>query len=243
MIDAHIHLDQYAEKEQWHILHSDVEAFIAVSMDLASAKRNLQLATYYPCVKPAFGYHPEQAVLQDETSLFQFIYENASKMVAIGEVGLPYYSQIDRESHKRLLGKFMLLAKELGKPIILHAVYEDAIEVCDMLEEYEIRRAHFHWFKGDRKTTERMKNMGYYISVTPDVCYEKEIQRLVEHYPLSQMMIETDGPWRFDGPFQQQVTTPHMMNESIATIAQIKQLSIQKTAAILLANTKHFYRL
>jgi TatD DNase family protein len=42
-----------------------------------------------------------------------------------------------------------------------------------------------------------MKENGYFISVTPDVVYDEEIQLLVQRYPLEQMMIETDGPWPF----------------------------------------------
>ena len=68
---------------------------------------------------------------------------------------------------------------------------------------------------------------GYFISVTPDVCYEKEIQRLVHLYPLEQMMVETDGPWPFEGPFQSQITHPSMIHQSIKVIADIKKLPLK----------------
>ena len=31
-------------------------------------------------------------------------------------------------------------------------IYEDAPLVCDILEKFNIKKAHFHWFKGDEKT-------------------------------------------------------------------------------------------
>ena len=83
------------------------------------------------------------------------------------------------------------------------------------LKSIPLKKAHFHWFKGDQKTITRMIENGYFISVTPDVCYEKEIRDLVSIYPLEKMMVETDGPWPFEGPFQGQITHPSMIHQSI----------------------------
>ena len=133
------------------------------------------------------------------------------------------------------------LSVELDKPIVLHAVYEDAEIVCDLLEQYGVKNAHFHWFKGDERIVRRMMNNGYFISITPDVLYEEEIQQLVLQYPLEQIMIETDGPWPFEGPFSGQMTHPRMMRESIKKIAEIKQISINEVEDTLYENTKKFY--
>jgi len=65
----------------------------------------------------------------------------------------------------------------------------------------------------------------------------------VLRYPLEQMMVETDGPWPFEGPFSGQWTHPQMMTESIKKIAEIKQVSFEQTTKILDENTKKFYRL
>ena len=106
-----------------------------------------------------------------------------------------------------------------------------------------MKNAHFHWFKGDERIVRRMMTNGYFISITPDVLYEEEIQQLVLQYPLAQLMIETDGPWPFEGPFLGQTTHPRMMRESIKKIAEIKQISINEVEDTLYENTKKFYRL
>jgi TatD DNase family protein len=104
-------------------------------------------------------------------------------------------------------------------------------------------KAHFHWFKGDKKTITRMIDHGYYISITPDVLYEEEIQQLVDTYPLEQMMIETDGPWPFKGPFHGKLTHPNMMMESIYMIAKIKNLPRAHVSESILQNSKAFYKI
>ena len=254
MIDAHIHLDHYKDDDINELVSDSflIEALVTVSYDLESCKRNLQLSTKYEKVKPAFGFHPEQTLPTEEelSKLLGWIDEHHDEMIAIGEVGLPYYLRMDQKIAKgkhgqyiELLEVFIQLAKKWGKPIVLHAVYSDAPTVCDLLEKHSIEKAHFHWFKGDERTVERLTGNGYSISVTPDVVYKEKIQHLVKRYPLEQIMIETDGPWSFEGPFQGQMTHPNMMRESIKMIAKLKNLTNEQVAERLIQNTKSFYSL
>ncbi|RDW19370.1 TatD family hydrolase [Oceanobacillus chungangensis] len=254
LIDAHIHLDKYARSEQRRIMSemecAGIESLITVSYDLVSAKENLKLHREHNNIKAAFGFHPEQQVLNDEAmqELIAFIELHNQEMIAIGEVGLPYYTRkenpfLNIEPYMEILEQFIILAKRYKKPIVLHAIYEDAGVVCNLLEKHAIKYAHFHWFKGDILTIERMIRNGYFISITPDVLYEQEIQHLVNQYPLSQMMVETDGPWTFTGPFEGKMTHPQMIHQSIEAIASIKALEIADVYRQLLRNTKQFYQI
>ncbi len=248
LIDAHIHLDQYQENEIPALLEK-AEHVIAVSMNLASCEKTWMLSKTYKNVKAAFGFHPEQALpsKMEMDALFDWIRQHAHEMIAIGEVGLPYYlkqeKNIDYRPYTALLESFILLAKEIDKPIVLHAVYEDAALACDLLERHQVTKVHFHWFKGDEIVVERMIQNGYFISVTPDCTYEEEIQQLITKYPIELIMVETDGPWPFEGPFDNKRTSPWMMNHSVEVIASIKGLSTQEAAKIITQNTKSFYNL
>lgn len=254
LIDSHIHLDKYKGDDFTQILESSciIDSLISVSVDLESCKRNLELARIYPKVEAAFGYHPEQKLPADEekNELFSWMGRYKDEMIAIGEVGLPQYLTREQkitisqyQQYVELLKAFVEKASQWVKPIILHAVYEDAPVACDLLEKFSIQRAHFHWFKGDKKTVDRMKENGYYISITPEVVYKDKIQQLVQTYPLELMMIETDGPWPFEGPFLGKFTHPIMMLESIQKIAKIKKLSSEEVADRLYQNTLSFYKL
>lgn len=254
MIDAHIHLDHYKDNEI-DLLMADsacIEWLLSVSFDLESCKRNLQLAKTYNKVKTAFGYHPEQSLPAKEylNELVDWMEKHRNEMAAIGEVGLPYYlrkkQKMSSEQYSHyiaLLELFVKLAKNWGKPIVLHAVYDDAPIVCELLENFRIPKAHFHWFKGDQKTIARMIENGYYISITPDVLYEQEIQKLVYTYPIEQMMVETDGPWPFKGPFLHKMTHPNMMKDTIDMIAKIKNIPKENVFDRVFQNTKDFYEI
>ena len=193
IVDAHIDLDQYKNREIERMVKAtdEIDGLLTVSTNLQSCKRNLHLSKTYEKVKPAFGYHPEQNLPTDDemNSLTEWMFKHREDMIAIGEVGLPYYlrqsgeiSQYQYSHYIELLEVFIQLAKRWQKPIILHAVYDDASLVCDLLEKYSVSNAHFHWFKGDDLTIARMVENGYFISVTPEIVYKEKIQKLVNSY-------------------------------------------------------------
>ncbi|WP_203246382.1 TatD family hydrolase [Sporosarcina beigongshangi] len=254
IIDSHIHLDQYDIAGQRAIIDdlehpsSTLNGLINVSMDLASSINNLKLAEAHCGIHPAFGYHPEQGPPSDADlqELFSFMDIHKERMVAIGEVGLPYYLKeknpdLQLEPYEEALEAFIRQANIWNKPIVLHAVYEDADIVCDLLERHSVTQAHFHWFKGAPSTIERMMRNGYYVSVTPDCVYEPEIQRLIEQYPIERLLVETDGPWPFTGPFEHTMTHPTMMHHSIAKIASLKKMEHHDVYRQVYDNTKRLY--
>ncbi|MFJ7753421.1 TatD family hydrolase [Peribacillus muralis] len=254
IIDSHIHFDQYDERKQSQILadmeKTQVEALVTVSMDLESSIKNAELSRKNSRIKPAFGFHPEQPLPSEQelNELLIWMRANRHNMIAVGEIGLPFYLRqenpaIDLAEYIKILDRLLAFAKEIEKPVILHAVHDDAPIVCDLLEKYGITKAHFHWFKGDGETIAKMIRNEYRISITPDVCYERDIKDLVAVYPLELMMVETDGPWEFEGDFKGKATHPAMIQESVRRIATIKGLPIDHVYETLYQNTKDFYEI
>lgn len=260
-IDAHLHLDLYEQAEQESLLEKasgeDIAAIVAVSMHLESSRKVREWAQRRPeRIMPAYGFHPEQPLPAAERldELFGWMQERdaAGERFAIGEVGLPYYARteaeeagmaFDESGYLALLDRFVRLAAETGRPIVLHAVYEDADKALDVLEKHRVSRAHFHWFKGAPATVDRMIALGCMVSVTPDVLYEPEIRTLVRSYPLELLMTETDGPWPFEGPFAGQRTNPGMVRDVAEAIAAIKDVPSDEAAETLYRNAVRFYGL
>ena len=254
VIDAHIHMDMYEIDQRSKILNeleqNDVTALVSVSNNLESSVRQLNLAKTDDRIKPAIGYHPEQVLPteQEALSILRLIDDHAESLTAIGEVGLLYYLRrerpgLDLAPYVHLLECFIRKAGQLDLPIALHAVYEDAEIVCELLEKYSVSRAHFHWFKGEDRVLHRIISNGYMISVTPEVVYRPKIQQLVESVPLSQLMVETDGPWPFEEMFKGKLTHPSMVHESMKSIAVIKGIDLEEVYEEIYTRTQEFYRL
>jgi TatD DNase family protein len=256
--DSHIHLDHYDPEVRDVILEtafrSGVEGVVSVSMDMASCQENLRLAQAHPDrVIPAYGCHPEQAPLSeaDLNSLCRWIAGRPRhEPFAIGEVGLPYFLRKEAEAsgvvfecapYLSQLERFVRLAADLERPLALHAVHEDADTVMDLLEKHGIRRAHFHWFKGSPKTVQRLIANGYAISVTPEVRYDEETRHLAKTYPLDLLMVETDGPWPFEGPYDGIRTQPSMVMDAVQEIASLRSLDAAVVRNSLATATRSFY--
>lgn len=256
--DTHIHLEQYGARADSLLRESreaGVEALVAVSMNLESCRRTAALAAAHPdLVRPAYGFHPEQP-LPDAAALdalFQWIGREREKggAFAVGEVGLPYYTKrealqaglaFDEQPYVALLERFMACAARWDAPVVLHAVYEDAHKALDMLERHRVRRAHFHWFKGDAEAVRRIVRGGYYVSFTPDCLYDEETKPLIGQFPLELMLTETDGPWPFEGPFSGRDTHPSMVRCVVGQIAETHGLTAAEAAEALARNAATLY--
>ncbi|HET7581058.1 MAG TPA: TatD family hydrolase [Bacillales bacterium] len=253
MLDAHLHLDQYSPEEidrfieQWR--NAGVEGVVAVSKDLESSYRTLELKQQYPdFIYAAVGHHPEYPPPDesDSNELLALIECEREQISAIGEVGLPHYSlekwgEESLEKHRALLSSFMHTAKELDLPLALHAVHDKVQPVLDMLLAEKIERAHFHWLKADADTLQRVFDSGYFLSVTPEVCYRERDKELARLAPFEQLLVETDGPWPFSGPFEGIPTTPMFLKDVIHKIAELKNCPESKVAEQMVKNTKKIY--
>lgn len=247
MFDSHIHLNQYSDKEIEEIV-SQVDGIIAVATDLTSSKKLLELQAHYSSVHIAAGFHPEQPLPgEDELNEFrQWIKEHHHELIGIGEVGLPHY--LNREGKVKdimayilVLDQFIELAAELKLPIILHAVYDDALIVLNLLKKHDIKKAHFHWFKASDDIIRQIVDAGFMVSVTPDVVWNKKTRRVIELIPIHQLMIETDGPWPHVGFTSTEIG--RSLSAIIDVIADIKGTEKEIVIQQINSNTITFYSL
>jgi TatD DNase family protein len=249
MIDAHIHLDKYPRDlldkliEEWRV--GGIKGVVAVSTNLASAYQTLEIKESYPdFIYAALGYHPEQALpqAQELNELRTLIKTESKNIVAIGEVGLPHYelqslNDPPIEGYLDLLQSFCELGVEQNLPLVLHAVHNKAELAFDLLSSHKVAKAHFHWLKAPASVVEKIIEAGYYISVTPEVCYRERDQKLVERVPLQQLLIETDGPWSYAGSFSTRKTTPLFLHEVAAKVGEIKKVPPKDVKEVCRSNS------
>lgn len=253
VIDSHIHIDTYCRSDREKIINSleknNIHGLISVSTNLTSLKKLIKFSNQHSSIKPCAGYHPEQELPSEKEieELIDYIRTNHKFVYGIGEVGLPYYireneTDFNKEPYIKHLEQFIVLAKELQKPLNIHAIYEDAKLVCELLEKHDYHEAHFHWAKTDIETLLLMKERGYLISITPDVLYKKRTRDLIKYYPQELLMVETDGPWKYEF-FDNVMTHPKMVYDIIEEIALIKGASKASLERQILRNTKSFYKI
>ncbi|KUP09283.1 hypothetical protein Q73_03115 [Bacillus coahuilensis m2-6] len=253
IIDAHIHLDLYKESDQQKLLDKasvfGIDYFIAVSMNESSCYQVKELSKNNR-VLPAYGFHPEQTIpsYTDQERLLSFLKQEGNSMIAIGEIGLPHYSKLENptlpyEPYIELAEEQIKIAKKFDLPVIIHGVYEDSDTMCELLERHSITHAHFHWYKGEIKQVERLIRNGFYVSFTPNLVYEEEIQEIAKVFPREQVMLETDGPWPFEGPFKGKMTHSNMIHESIQHLGFIWKEPTDYVYEHIYTNTMKFFKI
>ena len=253
MIDAHIHLDHYPKQDipllidVWR--ETGIEGVVAVSTNLSSCYETLDLACRFPdFVYPCLGWHPEQPLPNDHEldELIQLIRMENHRIAGIGEIGLPHYSleklgYPSLEPYLELVTMFLREANDHRLPVALHAVHDKAAIVIDLLQREQVTKAHFHWLKADSATLQAIIQSGYMVSVTPEVCYRKRDEILAAQVPLGQLLLETDGPWPFAGPFQGKQTTPVFLQDSAIKIAELKEIPLSAAKKYVTRNARMFY--
>jgi TatD DNase family protein len=257
LIDTHCHLFSSEYADLPGVLQRargrGVVAAVAPGVSPASNLRLLTLARAHPgAIWPCFGFHPEHLFLTEED--FQMVCaqvrEHRAALVGLGEVGLPHYFLADAqdakataETGRRRLRDLLGLAVDLDLPVSLHAPHEAAAEAFVLLREAGVARAVFHWHKAPEETTRRILEAGYFVSVTPEVCYRQRDRRLVKEVPLEQLLLESDGPWPYEGEFTGMSTEPWMVGLVANAVARIKGISLGEVAEQTTQNAARLFGL
>jgi TatD DNase family protein len=257
IIDSHCHLHDSVYRDFHDIIGRavahNVWGVVGVGSDPETNLKTLDLANRYSkVVWPCLGLHPERIQLNDEacSRVEQQLIEHHSRIVAVGEVGLPWYcleGVADVAAIKRnaltQLDRLSRLAKRFDLPLVLHAPHGAAVEALGVLRRAGVDRAVFHWHKAPLEVTREILGAGYFISVTPEVTYRERDQELVRHVPIQSLLVESDGPWPFQGEFSGQVTEPWMASRVVEVIAKLKGLPLEETTIQISANTCDFFDL
>jgi TatD DNase family protein len=107
-------------------------------------------------------------------------------------------------------------------PVVLHTPHAASAIALDIVQRYAPPGALFHWHKGSPETTAALCRAGYFLSVTPEVCYRERDRQLVQAVPLENLLLESDGPWAYGGEFAGQCTTSALVARVAAEVAQLK---------------------
>lgn len=250
IIDSHCHLHDpaFADVRGTVIRATEhnVWGAVAVGCDLATNERTLQAAAENgKAVWPALGFHPEWTLTRvDLEAVEAQIHANHARLVAIGEVGLPWYGLgaaadadgVRREARERL-ERLTDLACRYDLPVILHAPHGAAADALAILKRRGVERAVFHWHKASVEVTREIVDAGYLVSVTPDLVYRDRDREMVERVPIESLLVESDAPWQYQGEFENVTSGPWLVARVAEEVAKIKRLPVDEAMYQLTVNT------
>ena len=228
LVDSHCHLfllDRDPVEVVAESRTAGVRALVCVGIDPASSRRSLELAERFRGVFATAGMHPHTARDLDPGAgaAIEEMLGNPL-VVAVGETGLDFHRNLSpREDQERAFRAHIALAREVGKPLVVHC--RDAWpEVLRLLEEGSAERVVLHCFSRDRGVARECAARGYYLSFAGNLTYPRNghLREAAAAVPLDRILVETDSPFLPPQPLRGRENSPARVGLVVAAVAQAR---------------------
>lgn len=247
-IDIHAHLN-FADydHDRAEVIKRTLEAGIGViniGTDAKTSKEVVKLAEENEEMWATVAMHPHSAAEDFDDSYFKTLAQH-SKVVAIGECGLDYFqveSEEIKERQKELFKQHIKLAKEVGKPLMLH-IRDSYDDVLMILKQEGAGRAHAHFFVGSQEVAQKFLDRGDTLSFTGVITFTDAYDEVIKNVPLDKLMAETDAPYVAPVPYRGKRNEPLYVKEVYKKIAELRGLSEEEVRAALLINARRVFDL
>ncbi len=249
LIDTHSHIDKEEDIEGLLIECEKnlVTEIIAISTDLESSEKNINLSSKYQNIFCAVGYHPGNIKKNDLDKLD--IIENFGandSCKAIGEIGIDYfYEGYDKDLQFEFFDKQISMAERLNKPFVIHCrdAYNDVI---NFLKTKKLNTKFvFHCFAEDYETAKRILNIGGLLSFTGILTFKKshDLRELVKKIPSDSFMIETDSPYLSPEPKRGKKNNSSNLIYIAECVSRILNIPLEQIAKQIRSNSVKFFNI
>lgn len=245
MVDTHCHIfsEYYSDIDAVIKRASDagVKMLVVNGYDMKSNREVLDLVKKYDIVYGAIGIQPEEIFDYNDDNL-AFIREhiNDDKIIAVGEIGLDYHYDCDKELQKELFKKQLDIAFEYNKPVIVHS--RDCIqETYDILKESHVKGI-MHCYSGSVEMAREFNKIGFLLGIG-GICTFKNASRVIDvikNIDLEYIVLETDCPYLAPVPYRGTLNEPANISVISQKISEVKDLDLQE---VIDTTTLNFLRL
>jgi len=273
---CHPQFPQYDQDREEMIKRTidDGVKMIAVGTDFEMSAKAVELAKRYEGIWAAVGLHPNDNLpsrcrrclslweqVPERIGLTECQHQHGDgldlykklasdpKVVAIGEIGLDYYRTTGEEliaKQKDRFIKFLELARETNKPLILHCrdAYTDMLEMLDAaatLFSGSAVRGVVHSFTSSWETAEKFLERGFLIGLNGIITFTEQYDEVVKNIPLDKLLLETDAPYLSPAPYRGKRNESIYLNFIAEKIAKIKGETVEKIAEQTSKNTERLF--
>jgi TatD DNase family protein len=201
MIDSHTHLTSCAPPPEELVAAAEragVRRMLTIGSDGDSCRAALALAEDFPQVYVAIGRHPNHATGFDDADLAELRALAAHpRCRAIGETGLDFHrDDAPRADQERAFAAQIQLARESGKPLVIHTRAADDDTLSMLGGQAEDLRVVLHCFSMPDRLDACLERR-YWISFAGNVTYpaNEALRDAARAVPDDRLLVETDAPY------------------------------------------------
>jgi len=191
------------------------------------------------------GIHPcsvEEVWPIDEEKLFSYC--SRDEFVAVGETGLDYYWSTDFvKQQQESLRMHCDLAKQTGKPIVLHN-RDSTKDLLDIIEEEQdgTMSGVWHCFTGTEEEGRRALDLGLHLGVGGVSTFKNAgVDKVLAKMPLEKLILETDAPYLTPAPHRGKRNEPSYIKLIAENLALLKNTDLEEIAGVTTLTAKKLF--
>jgi len=247
VIDSHTHLE-LCEQSDAELVEAasavGVTRMLTVGIDGASCRAALAAAEAFPQVFAAIGRHPNAAKGFDDADLAELQALAAhERCVAIGETGLDFYRDgAPAEDQQRAFAAQIALARETGKPLVIHSRAADSQTLAQLADEADGVSVVMHCFSMPDRLSECVER-GYAISFAGNVTYKSatDLAEAAAAVPEERLLVETDAPYLTPQVVRKERNQPAFVAHTLAFVAELRGVTPDELGAVVERNAARVF--
>jgi len=257
LFDSHAHYDDdkfNIDRDEIipEIYNSGITKFVSCGYSLEGSVNALKIAKKYDYIYCTLGISPndlstkwKEDIEEIDKILERELKENDSKIVAVGEIGLDYHYDTNKEWQKEAFVIQIKIANKYNLPIVIHTrdAYVDTIKI--LRANPVNKKGIFHCCPFNRELIKDALDLGFYISIAGPVTFKnsKNAEEIVNMIPLDKMLIETDSPYLAPEPVRGTRNDSRNVRHIAEKVAGFKGLPIDKIAEETYENAERIFEI
>jgi TatD DNase family protein len=247
VIDSHTHLDSTPGDDADIVAAAraaGVTRILTIGTSAESSRRAQAAAEAHDDVWFAVGHHPNSATGYTD-AITDELREIARhpRCAAIGETGLDdFRDYAPRPDQERAFAAHIELARELGKPLVIHTRAADDDTIATLARDAQGLDVILHCFSMPDRLQECVEH-GWWISFAGNVTYPKarELAFAAEQAPLDRMLVETDAPYLTPQVVRKERNQPAYVVHTARFIAERRGIAYEELEAAVHANSARLF--
>lgn len=184
-LDAHAHIKPDIHPDSLRDLNACVIAMTRSLTEYETVRKRQDSGTVW-----AVGSHPALSSAHRTFSAERFA-DMLQGAAVVGELGLDRRCRVEMSEQVGTLQSALGAIGEVPRIVSLHSVGATS-EVLDALREHPVAAPILHWWRGDRKATDRAIEADCYFSLNAAEAVDPKV---IEYLPAERVLTETDHPF------------------------------------------------
>ena len=248
---THLHFPEFAADLDAVLARArgaGIVGMVTIGTDGKTNEATVALAERFPDIHATVGIHPHDAAAMTETDWMAMEgLARSARVVALGEMGLDFFRNLSpRDVQERAFRRQVRLARELGKPVVVHCrdAHAETLQILADEKVVDVGGV-MHCFSGDVEIARRCLDLGLVISLAGPVTYKnaRALPEVARFVPGDRLVVETDCPFLPPHPHRGQRNEPAYMALTMARVAELRAIDVDELGAMTTRNAVALFRI